>query len=361
MSYSGNNPKDITITDPPIATAIVSDLDDAERQGRRAMIYGFAAVTTIAAATYTVLDTDHLIICTASGPTITLPLIANISTTSVAREFIVANNHASASLTITPTSPNTCPIATLLAGERVIFFATGGSAWVPFSMTTRASYADNLLGGGAYRVAATAAIANTIVLRDGNGAITGSVIGTPTVNHDMTGPITGTGNVTSITAQTGTGTTFVMNTNPTISGPTLTAPVLGTPASGNLANCTFPTFNQNTSGSSATATNASGTGTAVYSGELGLKIIRGEVSSSGSLENGTGFTPTRNDLGYYAISYTSPFNGYPSIVVTPVTVNGGTTSYVFQQASGSCVIAFYNTNSSNLVDVDFHFIAIGPK
>lgn len=38
--------------------------------------------------------------------------------------------------------------------------------------------------------------------------------------------------------------------------PSFTTPVLGTPTSGNLANCTFPTLNQNTSG---TAANLSGT------------------------------------------------------------------------------------------------------
>ena len=36
--------------------------------------------------------------------------------------------------------------------------------------------------------------------------------------------------------------------------PTLVTPALGTPASGNLANCTFPTLNQDTTGNAATAT-----------------------------------------------------------------------------------------------------------
>ena len=47
------------------------------------------------------------------------------------------------------------------------------------------------------------------------------------------------------------------------SGPTLVAPVLGTPASGNLANCTFPTLNQNTSGSSASCTGNAATATKI--------------------------------------------------------------------------------------------------
>jgi len=39
--------------------------------------------------------------------------------------------------------------------------------------------------------------------------------------------------------------------------PTLVTPLLGTPTSGNLANCTFPTLNQNTTGSAATFTSTS--------------------------------------------------------------------------------------------------------
>jgi hypothetical protein len=37
-------------------------------------------------------------------------------------------------------------------------------------------------------------------------------------------------------------------TNKTLTSPTLTTPVLGTPSSGTLTNCTFPTLNQNTTG-----------------------------------------------------------------------------------------------------------------
>ena len=40
-------------------------------------------------------------------------------------------------------------------------------------------------------------------------------------------------------------------TNKTLTSPTLTTPVLGTPASGDLSNCTFPTLNQNTTGTAA--------------------------------------------------------------------------------------------------------------
>jgi hypothetical protein len=51
---------------------------------------------------------------------------------------------------------------------------------------------------------------------------------------------------------TGTGTVVALATSPSF-----TTPLLGTPTSGNLANCTFPTLNQNTSGSAATFTSTS--------------------------------------------------------------------------------------------------------
>ena len=188
------------------------------------------------------------------------------------------------------------------------------------------------------------------------GTATGDITGnaaTVTTNANLTGPITSSGNTTSIASQTGTGTKFVMDasptiTTPTISGhptvegvtttgatgtgkmvfdnspsfttpnigtatgditgnaatatalqnartingtsfdgtgnitvtaaagtltgtsldstvtgssltsfgnsPTFVTPILGTPTSGDLANCTFPTLNQSTTGNAATAT-----------------------------------------------------------------------------------------------------------
>ena len=82
---------------------------------------------------------------------------------------------------------------------------------------------------------------------------------------------------------TSTGTTNVVLSN----SPTLVSPVLGTPSSGNLANCTFPTLNQNTSGSAASlsailAVASGGTGTASPA------IVAGTgISVSGSFPNQT--------------------------------------------------------------------------
>jgi hypothetical protein len=61
---------------------------------------------------------------------------------------------------------------------------------------------------------------------------------------------------TGVTTSTGSGANVLSNS------PALVTPTLGTPASGNLANCTFPTLNQNTTGNALTATTATTAGSA---------------------------------------------------------------------------------------------------
>ena len=65
----------------------------------------------------------------------------------------------------------------------------------------------------------------------------------------------------------------------TLTSPTFTSPALGTPASGTLTNCTFPTLNQNTTGSAATVTGAAQT--AITSvGTLTSLGVSGDVTAS---------------------------------------------------------------------------------
>lgn len=85
---------------------------------------------------------------------------------------------------------------------------------------------------------------------------------------------------------------------------TFVAPVLGTPASGNLANCTFPTLNQNTTGNAATATTAGActgnaatatTATNLSGGTIFGRVVRtaGDIlTTSTTLVDVTGATVT---------------------------------------------------------------------
>jgi len=87
----------------------------------------------------------------------------------------------------------------------------------------------------------------------GGGTVT-SVGGTGTVSGlTLSGTVTTSGNLTLGGSITGTGSGSVVLQN----SPSLITPALGTPASGNLANCTFPTLNQNTNGSALTFTSTS--------------------------------------------------------------------------------------------------------
>jgi hypothetical protein len=90
---------------------------------------------------------------------------------------------------------------------------------------------------------------------------------------------------TGVTTSTGTGDVVLSNS------PTLVTPALGTPASGNLANCTFPTLNQNTTG---TAGNVTGVvaiingGTGVTTAQAAMNTFAGATTSGQYLRgNGT--------------------------------------------------------------------------
>jgi len=68
--------------------------------------------------------------------------------------------------------------------------------------------------------------------------------------------------------------------------PTFTTPILGTPQSGNLANCTFPTLNQNTTGSAATLT----TPRAIYGNNFNGSAALTQIIASTYGGTGNGFT-----------------------------------------------------------------------
>lgn len=112
----------------------------------------------------------------------------------------------------------------------------------------------------------------------------------PTLNQNTTGTaanVTGTLAV----AQGGTGATTTTGTGSNVlaTSPTLVTPALGTPASGNLANCTFPTLNQNTTGTAAglsstlvVGSGGTGTGTAFTAGSVVFAGTSGVYSQANS-------------------------------------------------------------------------------
>lgn len=88
------------------------------------------------------------------------------------------------------------------------------------------------------------------------GPGSGSQVATVVTNANLTGPITSVGNATSVAAQTGTGSTFVMNTSPTLITPTLGV-ALGTSWNGMGLSCSATTCTlQITSGKSVAFSNS---------------------------------------------------------------------------------------------------------
>jgi len=120
-------------------------------------------------------------------------------------------------------------------------------------------------------------------------------------------PVTSGG--TGVTTSTGTGSN-VLSTSPSISSPTFTTPILGTPQSGNLSNCTFPTLNQNTTGTAAGlsatlavasggtgVTTSTGSGSVVLSTSPNLTTPILGTPQSGNLSNCTFPTLNQNTTG----------------------------------------------------------------
>lgn len=168
----------------------------------------------------------------------------------------------------------------------------------------------------------------TITLTGGvTGSGTGSFAATVTTNANLTGPITSVGNATSVASQTGTGSTFVMNTSPT-----LVTPALGTPTSGTLTNCSATT--------AATASRAAGWDA---NKNLSSNIFLAGYTTTATAAGTTTLTVGSTEQQYFTGSTTQT-------VVLPVTstlvlgfkfriVNNSTGTVTVQSSGANAIIA----------------------
>lgn len=91
---------------------------------------------------------------------------------------------------------------------------------------------------------------------------------------------------------------------------TFITPILGTPTSGNLANCTFPTLNQNTTGSAASLSISGQTGLLTFTGLTStnrIKTVRDAADTI--LELGGSYTPTGT---WTSLTMVTPVLGTPT-------------------------------------------------
>lgn len=151
------------------------------------------------------------------------------------------------------------------------------------------------------------------------GTAAGLTAGSVTTNANLTGPITSIGNATSVAAQTGTGSTFVMQASPTLTTPTIG---VASATSINKVAITAPT-------TSATLTLADGS----------THVLAGAYSSTFTITGTTALTfPTTGTLATLA----------GSEALTNKTYNGNT----FTAGTGTLTIAAGKTlTSSNTLTV----------
>lgn len=151
---------------------------------------------------------------------------------------------------------------------------------------------------GAGTVAATDSILQAIQKLDGNDA----------TNANLTGPITSTGNATAVAAQTGTGSTFVMQASPT-----LTTPNLGTPAAAVLTSATGLPLTTGVTGTLPVANGGTGTTTPSIVGGTNVTV------------SGTWPNQTINATGVGLGTVTSVAAMVPSVLSisgSPITTSG---------------------------------------
>jgi hypothetical protein len=89
-------------------------------------------------------------------------------------------------------------------------------------------------------------------------------------------------------------------------------------------------------------------------------MIRGIVSSTGLLLNGQGFTSARTTNGSYTVTFTTAFSDLPAVTAT---VQSGLSKLVTVTlvTTGSVQIRTFDSATETLNDLQFNFIAIGPR
>lgn len=214
-----------------------------------------------------------------------------------------------------------------------------GNALISGGVTTASSWG---------KIGLTTHVSGTLPVANGGTGITSLGTGVAT----FLGTPSSANLASAVTDETGSG-SLVFATSPT-----LVTPALGTPSSGTLTNCTFPTLNQNTTGSAATVTgDATGTTFGFNSGYgsvataygcrawvnfngTGTVAIRGSGNVTSITDNGTGlytvnFTNAMPDANYCMASSGSNATSTSSRFVSGYTYNTGSTAILTQNDAGT--------------------------
>jgi hypothetical protein len=187
-----------------------------------------------------------------------------------------------------------------------------------------------------------------------SGTWNGSSISTTYTDAKVVSVNGSTGAVTGLATTTGTLAQFGATTSSQLAGvisdetgsgalvfatsPTLVTPALGTPSSGTLTNCTFPTLNQNTTGTaaglSATLAIASG-GTGTTTAQGAMNAFAGAVTS-GSYLRGNGTNVVMSAIQAADVpTLNQNTTGSAATATTATNQSGGTVSATSVSTSGT--------------------------
>ena len=200
----------------------------------------------------------------------------------------------------------------------------------------------------------TTSLAKLADVAVGNALISGGVGSAPSwgkigLATHVSGTLPVANGGTGVTSSTGTGSVVLSDS------PTLVTPALGTPASGTLTNCTFPTLNQNTTGSAGSVANALTAGTGVtyssgttYNGSAAITISIGQAVSTSSNVTFASVSDTAGNMR------SLPLNSQTSAYIVAATDNGkfisittGGVTINNSIMSAGMVVTIYNNSASS--------------
>ena len=210
----------------------------------------------------------------ATSPTLVSPVLGTPTSGNLANcTFPTLNQNttgtaAGLSATLAVASGGTGVTTSTGSGNNVLS-ASPTFTGTPLAPTASPGTNTTQIATTAFVTAATGTLGTMSTQNANNVAITGGTIS----GLSAALPVLSGG--TGVTTSTGSGSN-VLSTSPT-----LVTPVLGTPTSGNLANCTFPTLNQNTTGTATNATN-------ILGNSQSYQNVTGSRSSGTTYTNSTG-------------------------------------------------------------------------
>lgn len=111
-----------------------------------------------------------------------------------------------------------------------------------------------------------------------------------------------------------------------------------------------------------TATNSAGTGSIPYTrSENGLRIIRGLVSNTGTILEGSGFSVVHAGTGVFTITWTNAFSDIPTVISGISSASSGTCTHVGSESTTGAVVYTWDSVTQGAENSAFNLIAIGPN